>query len=47
MATIEASAPFELISEKVDEEGLAFTRIGVRLKGALRDGYISVRFVPI
>ena len=47
MASIETSAPYELITEKVDDEGLAFTRIGIRLEAPAHEGYIRVRFVPI
>ena len=45
-AQIEASAVYELITEKVDEEGLAFTRIAIRFKDAASEGFIRVRFVP-
>ncbi|MDB5801300.1 MAG: hypothetical protein JWL63_2239 [Rhodocyclales bacterium] len=44
MAYIEASAPYEIISEKVDDEGLAFTRLAVRLKGTQSAGFVRVRY---
>lgn len=46
VARIEASAPFEVIAEKIDEEGLAFTRLAVRVVGKNRDGWIRQRFTP-
>ncbi|MDB5274925.1 MAG: hypothetical protein JWO58_3292 [Chitinophagaceae bacterium] len=46
MAHIEASAPYEIASEKIDEEGLAFTRIAVRLKAPQPSGFVRVRFTP-
>ncbi|MEC5385328.1 hypothetical protein VVD49_06310 [Uliginosibacterium sp. H3] len=45
-AQVESSAPYELVSEKVDEEGLTFTRIAIRLKDPASEGFVRVRFVP-
>lgn len=39
---IEASAPYELIGEKIDEEGLAFTRIAIRLKERQQAGWVRL-----
>lgn len=39
---IEASAPYELGAEKIDEEGLAFTRIAIRLKDKQQAGWVKV-----
>lgn len=47
LASIEASGPIELIGEKVDDEGLIFTRIAIRLKAAAREGFVRVKFMPM
>lgn len=39
---IEASAPYEIIGEKVDDEGMRFSRIGIRLKGEQMSGWVKV-----
>ncbi|MDR3412765.1 MAG: hypothetical protein P4L87_17765 [Formivibrio sp.] len=39
---IEASAPYEVSAEKIDEEGLAFTRIAIRLKEQQQAGWVKV-----
>ena len=41
-ARIAASAPFEVASEKIDEDGFAFTRIAIRLLDRQRSGWIRV-----
>jgi hypothetical protein len=45
-AHISASAPWELLEEKIDEEGLIFTRVALRLKDKAREGFIKVVFEP-
>ncbi|HEX5126629.1 MAG TPA: hypothetical protein VFW00_07800 [Rhodocyclaceae bacterium] len=47
LAHVEASGPWDLIAENVDEEGLAFTRIGIRLRTPQASGFVRVRFAPI
>jgi hypothetical protein len=46
LAHIEASSPYEIRREEVDEEGLAFTRIAIHLKQAQREGFVRVRYLP-
>lgn len=41
-ARISTSAPYEIIGEKIDEEGMTFTRIGIRLKQAQQSGWIKI-----
>lgn len=43
---IEASAPFEITSEKVNEDGIAFSRIGIRLVSPQQSGVVRVRYAP-
>jgi hypothetical protein len=43
-ARIEASAPWELQEETIDEEGLVFIRVAVRLREPATSGFIRVRF---
>lgn len=43
---IEASAPYEIISEKVNEEGLAFSRLAIRLKAPQSTGYVRIHYAP-
>jgi hypothetical protein len=43
-AEIEASAPFDISGEVIDEEALVFKRIAVRLREPQTQGYIAVRF---
>ncbi len=44
IAHIDASAPFNVIPDMIDEEGLAFTRLAIRLKEKQHDGWIRQRF---
>jgi hypothetical protein len=44
-ASIEASGPWELVPELIKEEGLSFTRLGIRLKTPSAAGFVRVRFV--
>lgn len=43
---ITASAPFALDSETVDEEGLIFTRIAIRLQSPQSEGFVRVQYRP-
>ena len=45
-ARIEASSAYEIVAEKVDEEGLAFTRVAVRLAAPQRTGFIRILYLP-
>jgi len=45
-AQIESSAAWTLSAESSNEEGLSFTRIGIRLNGPEKSGFITVRFEP-
>jgi hypothetical protein len=42
LATISASSPFDLSLEKIDEEGLVFHRLAVKLKEPQREGQILI-----
>jgi len=44
LARIEASGPYTIVSRLVNEEGLAFTRLGIRLSETTRDGSIRVHY---
>lgn len=46
-ATIRASAPYELRRETISEEGLTFTRYGIRLKKPSREGSIRVTYTSV
>lgn len=46
IAQIEASTDYEIVSEKVDEEGLAFTRVAIRQKAAQSKGFVRVLYTP-
>jgi hypothetical protein len=46
LVEIEASSAYELVTENVDEEGLAFTRIAIRFKDAASEGFVRMRFAP-
>lgn len=46
LARIDASAPFDLLEETIDEEGKAFTRLAIRLHEKQTTGFIRVRFSP-
>jgi hypothetical protein len=46
-ARIVASAPFVLQAERVDEEGLAFTRVAVALRESQAAGFVRVEFEPV
>ncbi len=43
---IEASAPYDLIAEEIDEGGEPFTRIGIRLRLMQREPKIAIQFEP-
>jgi hypothetical protein len=43
-AQIEASAPCEIKEESVDEEGIKFTRLGIRLATATATGFVRVTY---
>ena len=47
LAQIQASAPYSVVDEAVDEEGLRFTRLALRLNGAVQQGFVRVRFEPL
>ncbi|MGL4611549.1 MAG: hypothetical protein ACRCYY_18040, partial [Trueperaceae bacterium] len=44
LAKIETSAPWTLVEEVIDEEGLVFTRIGIRLQKPATTGFVKVTF---
>ena len=44
VCTIEASTPWVIAPEVSDEEGLKFTRIGVRLLAPSTQGFVTLRF---
>ena len=46
MSQIESSAPFEIVSVSIKEEGLSFTRIAIRLNSPQRSGFVRVRYAP-
>lgn len=41
---IAASSPYEIVEDRVDEEGIRFTRLAVRLKGNVKSGSVNVRY---
>ncbi len=43
---IEASTRYDLVVENIDEEGLKFTRIGIRLFGKVKEGFVRQTFSP-
>lgn len=45
-AYVESSAAYEFVNESITEEGLAFTRIAVRLKTPQTRGFVRIRFLP-
>jgi hypothetical protein len=45
-AIITASAPYDLVFEPVNEEGLAFTRVAVRLRTLSANGSVQVLYQP-
>ena len=47
IANIDSSSPYEIIAEKIEEEGMVFTRIAIRLNGKLNKGYIKLTFEPV
>jgi hypothetical protein len=46
-ARVVASAPFALQAERVDEEGLAFTRVAVALREPQAAGFVRIEFEPV
>ena len=46
LARIEATAAFTVDDEKVEEEGLFFTRLAIRLKAPAKQGSIRISFRP-
>lgn len=46
LARVEASADYVLEAETVDEEGLRFTRVAIRLREPQREGFVRVSFEP-
>jgi hypothetical protein len=46
-ASIEASAAYELVEEKIDEENYVFYRIAIRLTDPQPAGKVTVRFTPL
>lgn len=42
LVRIEASAPYDIIGEKIDEDGMRFTRIAIRLKNPQQTGWIRL-----
>jgi hypothetical protein len=46
IAKVSASEPFELLRESIQENGLEFIRIGIRLRSKLREGHVSIRYTP-
>ncbi|MDH3280259.1 MAG: glycoside hydrolase family 88 protein, partial [Gammaproteobacteria bacterium] len=45
-ASIETPGAFDLVQERIKENGTEFERIGIRLRDPLQSGTIQVRFVP-
>lgn len=46
-ARLSASAPYELVEEKVSDSGAEFVRIGIRLRQPAANGYIAVEYLPM
>ncbi|MDQ8023303.1 MAG: hypothetical protein REI94_15810 [Moraxellaceae bacterium] len=46
LARIEASASFDLVEERIDEEGLSFTRLAVRLREPATEGFVRLHYTP-
>lgn len=46
VAHIESSAPWTIQAEDSNEEGLRFTRLGIRLTSPQKSGFVTVRFEP-
>ena len=45
-ATVESSAPWILVADKINEEGLAFTRVAIVMQQAQKQGFIRLRYEP-
>ncbi len=46
-ARISASAAYDIEAVPVDEDGIQYTRIAIRLRGPQGAGYVAVRFTPL